>query len=205
MGVILSRKKWIFDVVLLVTIIVMGYFTYSVLQKMFHNFLNVESSTTQVDAPTPTVTMTPTLKVVNLTDALPAPDFKLETLDGNLLALSDLQGQLVLVNFWATWCYPCRAEFKFFEMIEERYQEKLTVLAVNTGEKKDRVQSFIDEFGYHLTFLLDPTNTTPILFQIRGLPTTVFIDDEGNIRARHIGQLDETLLTDYITRIGTNK
>ena len=205
MGVILSRRSWIFDIVLLVMIIVMAYFVYLELDRIFHDFQLNQRSKTQEAEPNPTVTFVPMMVDVHLTDAKPAPDFVLESLEGRSLALSDLRGRVVIINFWATWCYPCRAEFPIFKAFEDRYKGKLAVLAVNTGEGKDRVESFVNEFGFDLTFLLDPANTTPPLFQVMGLPTTVFVDANGNLRATHIGALDEILLTNYLIRIGINE
>jgi len=205
MGVILPKRGRIFDIALLVIIIVMGYFVYLELDRMLHDLRNTQRSASHVAAPNPTKMTLPTLTDVSIPEARPAPDFELESLEGEMLTLSNLRGQVVMINFWATWCYPCQAEFPIFENFKERYKGKLVVLAVNTGEGKDRVGSFVEEFGFDLIFLLDQANTTSSLFRIRGLPTTVFVDVDGNLRATHIGELDENQLTTYLNGIGINE
>jgi len=133
----------------------------------------------------------------------PAPDFTLKDLSGNDVTLSSLKGQVVLVNFWATWCSPCR-----FEMpaIQQRYEalkdQGLTVLAVDADEPIEDVAPFINAYQLTFTVLLDPSATVNDLYRIRGYPTTFFVDREGMINKLHLGPLTEAQLDGYLKDLG---
>lgn len=107
-------------------------------------------------------------------------DFELEDLQGNKVSLSDFKGKKVFLNFWATWCPPCKAEMPD---IEKYYQETkgtdIVILAVNVGDDKNTVESFIRDKGYNFKVLLDTTGEVSQLYQVAGIPTSYFIDTEG--------------------------
>lgn len=131
-----------------------------------------------------------------------APLFELNSLEGDLVRLEDYQGRVVLLNFWATWCGPCR-----FEMpaIQDRYENtELEVLAVNFDEPEDLVQSFVDELALTFPILMDPGATIQQLYQVRGYPTTYLIDEAGVIRVVHIGFMDEQQLDAYLVDLGVS-
>jgi cytochrome c biogenesis protein CcmG, thiol:disulfide interchange protein DsbE len=132
----------------------------------------------------------------------PAPDFSLETLSGETVSLSDFRGQVVLINYWATWCNPCRAEMPLLQRYADRYQKDLVVLAVNDGEPVDQVKSFVKELNLALPILLDPSETVTQQYRIRGFPTTMFVDQDGKIRYQHIGILNEEQLKGYLAELG---
>ncbi len=112
-----------------------------------------------------------------------APDFLLPTLKGEV-RLSDLRGKALLVNFWATWCGPCRKEMPQLVAAYERYrQEGLEIVAVNLQEPEDRVRRFMEEFGARFTVALDKTGAVVREYQLLGIPTTFFIDRQGVIRS----------------------
>lgn len=134
-----------------------------------------------------------------------APDFTLESLGGESLHLSDLRGQPVILNFWATWCGPCRQEMPLFQKTYRQHRPDLNVLAVNLGEERGPVKAFVDEYGLTFQVLLDPEETLTDLYQVRGYPTTFFLDGEGRIQVVHIGSLDETQLAGYLPKIGIVK
>ncbi len=120
-----------------------------------------------------------------------APAFTLGALDGTMVSLNDLRGRVVLVNFWATWCVPCRSEMPAIEAAyQEHASQDFSVLAINVGEDAGTVKPFVDEF--HLTFpiLLDPDQTVVQQYQIQALPTSLFIDREGVIRATSLGGMN---------------
>lgn len=119
-----------------------------------------------------------------------APDFTLEDLDGNTVSLSDYQGKNVYINFFATWCPPCRGEMPDLEKIYQKYKdEDIVVLAVDLGEDKDTVKSFIEENKYNFNVLLDSDQTATEQYNITSIPVSVFIDKQGNIEAKQVGAM----------------
>lgn len=117
-----------------------------------------------------------------------APDFMLPGLDGTMVTLDQYRGSPVLLNFWATWCGPCRTEMPFLEEVYREWEEKgLVMLAVNVGETAATVQSFMDENGFTMPVLLDRTQATSRNYNITGIPTTFILDKDGIIREKVIG------------------
>lgn len=135
----------------------------------------------------------------------PAPDFELENLAGERMRLSDFQGKPVIVNFWATWCAPCRLEMPAIQERFDREQPDLAVLAVNFDEPAADVRSFVDELGLTFPVLLDPGAEVQRLYRIRGYPTTYFVDRNGLLSVQHIGFMTETQLDQYLATIGENQ
>ena len=118
----------------------------------------------------------------------PAPDFQLQDLDGQPVALSNLRGKAVLLNFWATWCPPCRREMSYIQEIYDEWPEEwLVVLAINIGESASKVREFIQNYGLSFPVLLDTKEDVAQKYNIRGIPTTFFIDKDGIIRVKIVG------------------
>jgi peroxiredoxin len=132
----------------------------------------------------------------------PAPDFDLETLSGEHVRLSDMRGKPVLINFWATWCVPCRTEMPFIQTRYEQANGKLAVLAVNYDEPKIDVQQFADELGLTFDVLLDPGAKTQDLYRVHGYPTTYIVDADGIIKIQQIGEMTNDQLGRYLTQVG---
>lgn len=127
-----------------------------------------------------------------------APDFTLDTLTGDQIQLSGLRGKIVVVNFWTTWCPPCRAETPALEMAYKTYKDAdVVVLGVNLTDQdslKD-VQSFVQEFGLTYPILLDHDGAISLLYQLNGLPTTFFMNRQGVIRTVIVGgPMSETFI-----------
>jgi peroxiredoxin len=119
-----------------------------------------------------------------------APDFTLELLGGGEVTLSDLRGQVVIVNLWASWCPPCRAEMPAMQRLYEANRARgLEILAVNTvyQDSRNSAQDFISEYGLTFPIPLDLSGSVARLYQLQALPTTFFIDPEGIIRQVVIG------------------
>jgi len=134
-----------------------------------------------------------------------APDFALEDLQGNTVRLSDFRGKKVLVNFWATWCPPCRAEMPHLQKFYEDYRSQgVVVLGVNltpTEKNPDRVQKFAKE--QHLTFpiVLDKEGTVKNTYRVVAYPTTFLLDTGGVIRETFHGPMQYDMMKKAVSRI----
>ena len=117
-----------------------------------------------------------------------ALDFKLQTLAGENVSLSDFRGKPVLLNFWATWCGPCKFEMPFLQAINDSYSDKgLVVLVVDYGEKPAVIEKFMTDLNLSMTVPMDSDGKVTKAFGIGALPTTFLIDKEGIIRQKVIG------------------
>lgn len=119
-----------------------------------------------------------------------APDFTLETLDGKTVTLSDLRGQAVIVNLWASWCGPCRLEMPAFKKVYEEYKARgLVILAVNSTSQDSRaaVETFVKEFQLPFPIPMDYDGTVSRLYRLNALPSTFFIGRDGVITKVVIG------------------
>lgn len=122
----------------------------------------------------------------------PAPEFELKSLEGRRTRLSEFRGRPVLVNFWASWCDPCRTEMPELVAAYEAHREAgLQVLAVNLRdqERERDVRRFVEEFRLPFPILLDARGAVRRRFRVRAIPTTVFIDTTGTLRLTHAGPL----------------
>ena len=135
----------------------------------------------------------------------PAPDFQLQTLDGQALRLSDFQGKPVLINFWATWCGPCQLEMPLIQKYYEKHSPDLIVLAINNDQPLAAVQEFVDQMKLSFPVLLDPGAKVEDQYRIRAFPTSLFVNREGVIRYQHIGILNEQQLVQYLKQIGVGE
>lgn len=132
----------------------------------------------------------------------PAPDFKLVNLEGETIQLEDLRGKPILLNFWASWCAPCRLEMPTFQSRYDKFAGELAVVAINNGEDREDVRIFTDEFNLTFDVLLDPKADVQRLYQVQGYPTTFLIDHDGVIRVKHIGLITEEQLDIYLQELG---
>lgn len=129
-----------------------------------------------------------------------APNFRLQTDDGRHFSLADLQGRPVLINFWATWCPPCRREMPDIVQATTTHPE-LVVLAVNVQEEQALVQDFAEAFQMDIPVVRDAEGTVRDIYEIRGMPTSVFIDKNGKIATVWTGFLTPELLDKFVTGI----
>jgi len=118
----------------------------------------------------------------------PAPDFTLKSLGGKNLKLSEMAGNVVLINFWASWCGPCREEMPLLNALHNKYQPLgFTVLGVNVEEQSDMARGFLKDFPVDFPILLDNKNQVSKLYQVVAMPTTVVVDRDGKMRFLHKG------------------
>jgi cytochrome c biogenesis protein CcmG/thiol:disulfide interchange protein DsbE len=132
----------------------------------------------------------------------PAPDFTLPNLRGEPVQLAGLQGRPVLINFWATWCPPCRAEMPDLDEVARERGAGLVVLAVNLEEEPLAIAAYLRTLGVGgVTPLSDPNGAIFRQYRVSGLPTTVSIDREGVVREIHVGPLTRRGIQTRVARI----
>jgi peroxiredoxin len=118
----------------------------------------------------------------------PAPNFNLRAKDGGEVSLADLQGQVVMVNFWATWCGPCRQEMPHLEALYQRYSDLgFTLLGVNVEADSSGADKFLKETPVSFPILFDPKSEVSKMYDVIAMPSTVIVDREGNMRFIHHG------------------
>jgi thiol-disulfide isomerase/thioredoxin len=121
----------------------------------------------------------------------PTPSLELVDLQGKKHSLADYRGKVVLINFWATWCAPCREEMPSIERLRASLEGRLfAVLAVNLAEPESRIQKFLDAMPLGFPILLDRDTKTTRAWQAKVLPATYIVGADGAIRYRHVGELD---------------
>lgn len=116
-----------------------------------------------------------------------APAFELPT-DTKTVSLESLKGKVVYLDFWASWCTPCRKSFPWMEEIQNRYKDQgLAVVAVNLDKSKDKAQEFLKQFHSSFTIAFDPEGKTAERYKVMGMPSSYLIDRNGQLHMSHIG------------------
>ena len=116
-----------------------------------------------------------------------APDFELPGAQGSVI-LSKTQGKVIYLDFWASWCGPCRESFPWMNAMQEKYKEKgLQVIAINLDAKNDDAQKFLSQHTPQFTVLFDPKGVTPSQYGVMGMPTSFIISKTGKVLVQHIG------------------
>ena len=148
-------------------------------------------------------TQPPRISAPGLKIGSPAPDFDLMRPDGGRVRLADQLGQVVLLNFWATWCGPCRIEMPLIQEAYDTYKDRgFVALGVNFDEPAEAVSAFAEELQISFPLLLDPGGEVQRQYLIRGYPTTVILDREGRIQVYHIGSLTKSQLDADLKQVG---
>src|SRR5690606_9773304 len=131
-----------------------------------------------------------------------APDFEIETLEGKNVSLSDFRGKPVMLNFWATWCPPCRQEMP--DMEEFHKENDVVVIAVNlldTEMNQDAVKKFVDEFGLTFDVGLDGDGEVSVQYRINPIPTTFMIDSNGIIQHKSYGAMNYDAMVENLQNL----
>jgi peroxiredoxin len=130
-----------------------------------------------------------------------APDFTLTTLSGESYTLSEQQGRPVVLNFWATWCPPCRAEIPHFQEASIKYNGQVDIIGIDDGETVAKVAPFAQEMGITYPLPVDEKSLVSRRYRVNSLPTTYFIDAEGVIQHVHIGLINRAVLESQIEQL----
>ena len=171
---------------------------------------NIPQQNQQTGQVTPTPTPTPadnssqsaSQQEQNKINLMEDYDFTLEDLNGNKVTLSELKGKKVFLNFWATWCPPCKAEMPDIEKLyQETKDTDLVILAVNVGEDKKTVQGFVKDKEYNFNVLLDVKGEVSQLYQVTGIPTSYFIDTEGYLDDSVTGAIPLESMKEYVNKL----
>lgn len=131
----------------------------------------------------------------------PAPDFTLPTVEGETLQLSSLRGQPVVLNFWATWCGPCQREMPALEAAAQRFAGEVVFLGVDQGESQEEVVAYLEQLGVSFPVPLDADMAVGDRYNIRGMPTTYFIDADGVIRHMWMGEMNAVIIAEGVSTI----
>ena len=140
----------------------------------------------------------------------PAPDFALQTAVGQTVTLSEItnqsggSGRPVVLNFWASWCAPCRVEMPSLQQASVIYNGRVAFIGINQGEDFATITDFGNEYRVTYPLLMDPDNQVNRLYEVNSLPTTVFIDQNGIVREVVIGILSEAVLQDRVESMLAN-
>jgi peroxiredoxin len=183
----LSQRQWN---VVLVTVLVAG--------SLFIAATRVQPNlgTTQLAAPTDLLSDPAPLP------NHPAPDLTLPQLDGTQLTLRDLRGQVVLINIWATWCPPCRAEMPAIQQAYAEYRDRgFIVLAVNQREDATAITPFLEQHGLTFPILLDRAGQAGATYQASALPPSFFVDRRGVIRAVYRGPMPSRVIAPPVEQL----
>lgn len=182
----MSKKRFIITAVLLIFIISAAALAYKFLLS------NQETDDLAADK----FTEQPSVKV---------PDFTVSDMGDKEVNFSSYIGKPTIINFWATWCGPCKTELPYFQKLYEKYGEEINFMMINLpdGQREtvDSVKSFINLSGYTLPFYFDTSRNTSYIFDMTYIPLTVFIDSDGKYLGNHVGAMTEEMLLKYINAL----
>jgi len=188
--------KKVFGLVILAALIII------VIVTMVKNNMDQEKS---IDNEQLGIEMTGVASNEGLNKGNSAPDFELTTLDGKKVKLSDYQGKKVILNFWATWCPPCKAEMPHMQNYYEDFaeQENVEILAVNltSGDSADKVDDFVRDYGLTFPIPMDVEGAVGQTFEAITIPTSYMIDTKGRIQNKIVGPMDDQMIEDFVSKL----
>ncbi|NLM01075.1 MAG: redoxin domain-containing protein [Treponema sp.] len=127
-----------------------------------------------------------------------AIDFSLEMTDGKMFRLFENLDKPILVNYWATWCPPCVREFPDLEEMYAKYKDRMNFIAVNSGENKNTIESFMNKHKYKIPVAMDSSSSVGRMYQISGIPTTFIVATDGSMVYGHVGMMTNAQMTQAI-------
>lgn len=135
---------------------------------------------------------------LNFSNNIENTDFNLETLDGGKIQLEDLKGKPTIVNFFASWCPPCRNEIPDFNEVYEKYGKDVNFIGINLQEENETVKTMVEELNIKYTIALDKTGEIAHNYNVSAIPTTVFFNSEGEIQMIYPGMMTKVKLEEII-------
>lgn len=121
----------------------------------------------------------------------PAPELKLAGLQGPV-NLAAAKGKVVYLDFWASWCVPCRKSFPWLNELAKKYPDDLVVVGINVDHERSAANRFLEKYPAHFPLVFDPEGVLAKKYQLQGMPSSVWLDREGNVAERHIGFREES-------------
>jgi thiol-disulfide isomerase/thioredoxin len=135
----------------------------------------------------------------------PAPIFSLPDIQGTTAELDDYLGKVVILNFWATWCVPCKEEMPFLDQYGLDHPDSIVILGIAVGDSEEEVRSFLEEMNVSYPILMDKTGVVGSVYHVVGYPTTYFVDAKGIIRGKYIGLMTPRILQQNLLPLGINQ
>lgn len=182
------KKKWIIWLLVVIAALAAASLAYNRLSVTYAKEESEKESTEE--------------KSVNATIQNKADDFTVYDANGNEVRLSDYTGKPLIVNFWASWCPPCKREMPAFQEAVDQYSEEVSFLMINetdgARETMDTAQAFLEDNGYDMNVLFDLDGDAGNVYNVLYLPRTLLIDENGNVVEDHVGELTEAELENLI-------
>lgn len=183
------RRNWVVIIIVLL-LVVWGIFDYTKTRSAQSEIIRRQQATAEAS--------------VGIEKGNKAFDFELLTISGDPIKLSDLTGKKVILNFWATWCPPCRAEMPHMERFYKDYKEEVVILAVNltnTEAKESDIKDFVDDFGLTFPIVMDTEGEIADIYKIFAYPTSYMIDTHGIIQEIYQGPINYDIMKKAISKL----
>lgn len=187
-------KKHLLIIVLaavLIALVALAVFAYNSLSE---DYFTPEETTNQT-------TTAQTALDTTAESTVTAPDFSVTDKDGNTVSLSDFFGKPIVVNFWATWCSPCKMEMPHFEDAYFAYGEDIHFLMVNVGDSRDDAYKFGEKNNYTFPIYHDSSYSASMAYSVSSIPATLFINKDGELVHTQIGTMNKMMLETHIANI----
>lgn len=192
-----AKNKTLIGLAVFAIVLVVAYFGYNALAEANKPSITTTQSSSQSGQTEGTLTQESS-QSEETKETLPAPDFTVYDAQGNEVKFSDFAGKPVVINFWASWCPPCKSEMPHFNKIYAEEKDNVVFMMIDLvdGQRETQAkgQQYIDEMGYEFPIYFDNELDAGNTYGIMSIPTTVFIDASGNIQAGYRGAIDEKTL-----------